>query len=106
MSSQPKSMQNRYPIGGLFFAGLETDERLSHGSRGRIKIGGDNGDVEASNALNTDNSEGEGVYLDEITLITSLCLASGVEIEDEVRKVVEACYQSIQAETFTQTGKE
>lgn len=99
-------MRNRYNIGTVFFAGLACNERFSEGNQGHITIGGDRGDVEAPSALNSKNDECEaGVALADVTFLTTLDLDES-EIEDEVRTVVEACYDSIQAETFTQTGKE
>ena len=98
-------MRNRYNIGTVFFDGMECNERFSHGNTGRITIGGDRGDIDALSALNSENAEcEEGVALENVTLLTTLDLDEN-EIEDEVRTVVEACYDSIQAETFIQRGR-
>lgn len=94
-------MRNSYPIGNLFFAGLKTNERFSHGNLGCITIGGDKGDVGAISALNTEREEC-GVLLEGVTFLTTLDLNSD-EVEDAARKVVQACYDSIQEETFTQS---
>lgn len=93
-------MKNSYPVGNLFFVGLDCDERFS---RGPIIIGGDKGDVHASGALNSEDDEcEEGVALLDVTFLTTLDLTED-EVEDEVCEVVEACYDSIQAETFAQS---
>lgn len=99
-------MRNSYPVGTVFFAGLATNERFSHGNLGSITIGGDRGDVEAASALNSENDECEqGVALEDITFLTTLELAND-QVEDEVREVVQSSYDSIQEGTFTQSGKE
>lgn len=96
-------MKNSYPVGNLFFVGLDCDERFSYGNRGHITIGGDKGDVHASGALNSEDDEcEEGVALLDVTFLTTLDLTKD-EVEDEVCEVVEACYDSIQAETFAQS---
>lgn len=79
------------------------NERLSEGNLGRIIIGGDRGDVEAPSSLNSENDKCEaGVALADVTLLTTLELSDD-EVVDIVREVVEACYESVQEETFVQS---
>jgi len=94
-------MRNSYSIGTVFLAGLETNERFSCSNRGGIFIGGDRGDVEAVSALNSEKEGEEGVALEDVTLFTTLDLDDS-EIEGEIREIVQACYDSIQEETFNQ----
>jgi len=100
-------MRNSYNIGNIWFAGLACNERFSEGNLGRIVIGGDRGDVEAPSAENhiAELAGDSGVMLWDVTLLTTLDLRDD-EVEDEVREVVRQCYDSIQEETFTQSGKE
>ncbi len=94
--------RNTYSAGNVFFPGLDCKKRLSEGNGGNILIGGDRGDVEAVSARIITSHRGSGVLLEDAFFLTTLDLERS-EVEDEVREVVQACYDSIQEETFTQS---
>lgn len=98
------SMQ-RYNVGQIFFPGLQTNERMSEGNLGRILIGGDIGDVDAASATNEEVDGKSGVMLVDVSFETGWEDLNEYDLGHEVRKVVEACYESIQEETFCQSKK-
>jgi hypothetical protein len=89
-----------HTIGNVFFPGLECRERYSTGNLGCILIGGDRGDVRAASAFMMPR----GVVLEDVEFLTTLDLKEE-EVEDEVREVVQASYDSIQWEAFCQSKK-
>ena len=95
----------RYSVGSMFFPGLKTNERFSEGNQGRILIGGDHGDVKCTSATNETVEDEAGVMLVDVDLITGWEDLDEDEQENEVRKIVESCYDSIQEETFCQSKK-
>jgi len=89
----------------MFFPGLETNERFSEGNQGRILIGGDHGDVKGTSATNETVDGEEGVMLVDVDFYTGWDDLTEDDLDNEVRKVVGACYDSIQEETFCQSKK-
>ena len=89
-----------YFIGEMFLPGLRVDPR-SQGLLGRIVIGGDKGDVWAADAT----AEDDGVRLTDVEFRTTLDLsdAGGDELRELAEEVIQACYDSIQEETFWPT---
>ena len=95
----------RFKLGDMFFSNLRCAERRSAGNYPKvIMIGGDRGDVEATNAELSAEHE-HGVWLNNVVLISNwpglqeqskdhrLALASDIVLES---------YASVQGDTFNQ----
>jgi len=92
-----------YFVGEMFLPDMRVDPR-SQGLLGRIVIGGDRGDVWAADAT----AEEGGVRLTDVEFRTTLDF-SGLtddELREEAEEVIQACYASIQEETFWPTKRE